>query len=317
MTARESGHRPDAQGGSITDATWAVAVVNDAGAPLASSTEHGAGLREDAALIETLSGVTAVPMSLIARDAAELATRLHGLPRQVGAIFLTRTNRARTRAAQHLLTELDNRPLITDDDAMAITLTAAVLNYLIRRRRCLSGCRVLIAGAAALPIISPMLLTAGVVELTLWNLGDADQAPLSRVARDADVVIDLVGPAGGMDQVALDRPSGSVVGLDQRRAHLLALPGLFRALAAAPALAPAAAPAAASAAPVDIRLLCASARGLVSATPPHRRLPVLSSPHTTDAVTGAALHVLHRAAPPATSRAAWPRPNERDHPGRR
>lgn len=310
MTTRAPGDEPFGPGAAVSlTATYrSLAVVTDAGAPLGSWEKYGSGLRADAALIHTLSGVRTVPLSLIARDAAELAEKLHGLPPDVGTIFLTRTNRARTRDAQRLLTGLGGRPLITDDDAVAITLTAAVWNYLIRRRRPLTGSRVLIAGAAALPVISPMLLTAGILDITLWNRRDADQAPLSRVTRDADVVVDLVGPAAGMDQVSLDRPIGSVIGLDQERDHLLALPGLSLALAAAPAPT------------VNVEVLCACARGLVSATPPHHRLPVLSSPDTTDAVTAAALLVLNGVVAPPASGSAWPsrfRCEERDHPGQR
>ncbi|MHA6797323.1 hypothetical protein ACVGVM_27975 (plasmid) [Pseudonocardia bannensis] len=287
-------------------ASWTIAVVNDAAAPREPRAATGPGLHEDAAVIADLSGVRAVPLSMVSRDAAHLATTLHRLPLDIGAIFLTRTDLARARETQQLLTELGGRPLVIDDDARAITLTAALLTYLTRLHRPLPTSRVMIAGAASLPLMCPMLLSAGIFDITLWNPQDARCAALARVARDADAVINLLGPDPELARVALDRPCGSVIGLDGDTDHLLALPGLFRAIAGSPGPL------------VDIEAYAACARGLMAAAPPHRLLPSLRSPDLTYEVAAAASQVFNPVPPPfGRSWRLFPSRRQRDRPEQR
>jgi len=94
---------------------------------------------------------------------------------------------------------------------MAITLTAAVLVYLVRLGRPMPAARVVIVGAGLVPVMCPMLLAAGVFEITMWNPDDHARAPIERVTRDADAVVNLLGEPM-LIRGALDRPAGSIIG---------------------------------------------------------------------------------------------------------
>jgi len=149
--------------------SWTVGVVTDTAAPRADQAAAESGIGADAEMIARHSGLRCVPLPVSAASADELAATLHDLPLDVGAIFLTRTESTRAREAQRILAERGGRPLITDDDARAIVLTTAVGNYLSRLHRPVTAARVVIAGAATVPVMCPLLLTAGMVNITLWK----------------------------------------------------------------------------------------------------------------------------------------------------
>lgn len=277
---------------AVPGPAWKVAVVSDAGAPVPDHAGAVSGISHDVELLERHSGLGCEATVLTARDAADLAGQLHRLPLEVGAVFLTRTERSRAGEAQRTLAGLGGRPLLTDDDAAAVVLTAAVLTYLTRLHRPLFATRAVIAGAATMPVMCPMLLTAGIFDITLWNPGESG-LPLAGVARHADVVVNLLGAEPTVTHAALDRPIDSVIGIDGDEQPLLALPGLLRAIAGTPS------PIAGAPGPLmKVRALCAAAGGLVAATPGRRLLPSGHSTELTYQVAHSVSRVLNPAYPP-------------------
>ncbi|MBP2364895.1 hypothetical protein [Pseudonocardia parietis] len=264
---------------------WTTAVVMDVGAD-ASATEDEdtiTRLNEMAVVIGGLSGVQTVPLLVSCPDSYELMQMLHGLPVQVGAVYLAGNNPERLREAQALLADVSARPVITEADAEAISLVGAVLTYLGGRDLLPADSRVVVAGKARLPTLCPLLLTAGLFQHTRWAPADAPAAPLSRATRDADVVIDLTGGSEQMTRLQWDRPCDSVIA-SPPNAGLLPVPGLMRAIAAA--VGPL----------VDIETYHACAAGLMRAAPPRSLSPRVTSPDLVGEVEAAAARVLAPAA---------------------
>ena len=228
-----------------------IAVVGDGTAPGGSGAPEPlewttqTALDVDARLIRGLAQVPTVSVAAATWDAApRFAERIQQMRGHAGAVFLTRTDPARARTVQRLVEQAGGPPVLTAEDATAIALTAAALDYLHRLGRDPSHSRIVIAAAVRMPILSALLIAVGVPDITLWNTADAMWYSLRRAARDADVVIDLsrndhddtTDPAEDREaaEFDLDRPEGSVItrrGLDSRA---LAAPGLLRALVEQP-----------------------------------------------------------------------------------
>lgn len=223
-----------------------IAVIGDGtgpGQPEPPEWPLEARLAGDADAIQGLAQVpTVVAVATSSDTTAQFATRIQQLPAVVGAVFVTRTEPARARTVQRLVEQAGGRRLVvTEEDATAIALAAAAGVYLHRLGRDPGHCRILVAGADEMPILSPLLLASGFADIMLWNSSDGTRFPLRRAARDADVVIDLQRGAPsaaaaapsqdpGPIELDLDRPAGSVItrrGLDART---LVAPGLLRAL---------------------------------------------------------------------------------------
>lgn len=210
-------------------------------------------LTADADLIRKLARVPTLVVAAARVDIAgwDGAPRLVGeiqrLPDRVSAVFLSRTDLARARAVQRRIEQAGGPPVLTGEDATAIALAAAALRYLRRLGRDAQHCRIVIADAARMPILSALLPSIGFREITLWNRADSTWFPLHRVARDADVIIDLTrteekrgqghgrqDSAGGTE-LDLDRPEGSVIRSRALDSRILVVPGLMRALTTRPA----------------------------------------------------------------------------------
>lgn len=167
----------------------------------------------------------------VIEDLAGLSTRvfptdygLRGLRLDVGAVFLARTAPDRMLQVRDSMT---GTPVITDQDTTAIALTAALLSTLTRAGRAPHASRVVIAGAHAMPMLRPLLLIAGIGDVTTWNPADAFTLSLRRVAEGADAVINLFGGGGRFAWPRHTAPA--VIVPDPARDPLLALPGLARA----------------------------------------------------------------------------------------
>ncbi|NKE59901.1 hypothetical protein FXN61_25085 [Lentzea sp. PSKA42] len=239
-----------------------VAVVGGIGATTAV-------LRRYAELIEDQAGL---PTRVIASDYG-----LHGLSPDVGAVLLVRTAPDREPKVRGAATGV---PIVTDQDTTTIALTAALLTALTRAGRTPQASRVVIAGAHALPALCPVLLTAGIGDVTAWNPADALAFPLRRIASDADAVINLVGGGGRFAWPRHAAPS--VIVPDTGRDPLLALPGLLQVLSLHPhtRLTP------------QLQHACAIA--LSAATPPGEQLPRRPDHALTRLIVDAATtHVLH------------------------
>lgn len=241
-------------------------------AVIGTSAGAESSLRRYATLIEDLAG-TRAQVLVLDPDAPQEIVAL--LPAGVGALFLPDTPpevACRVRALARV-------PVLTGQDTTAIALAAAVSATLARAGRVPRSSQVMIAGAAALPVLCPLLMISGVGTVTTWNHVDAHAFPLYRVASGTDVVIDLLGALNGMDGV------GPVVILpDHERDTALALPGLVRAMVQTPG------------ARLDVNVHHACALALVMGTPPDELLPHQPDRELTDRIAAAAAAALRAAA---------------------
>lgn len=216
-----SGHEPAARVAVVSDGT-----AHDLGP---HSRPLDLALADDAELLAGLGRIDAAPLVIEPGEAEDLAARLHRLPDDVAAIFLTRTTFTRSRVAQRRLEQLGGRPMLTAEDATAVTLAAATLAYLLRIGRDPGTARVLIVGAARMPSLSLLLFSIGIGDISLWNRSDQHWFPLRHAVRDADGVIDLLRDPT-LDELAHDRPEGSVIRAIALDARAVAAPGILRAL---------------------------------------------------------------------------------------
>ncbi|NBH03522.1 hypothetical protein [Amycolatopsis sp. SID8362] len=185
--------------GTGEESGWA-AVVSDGSALRGSGVAVDLIVQEFARHLGGLAQVPVRPVTLDATDAAQLVAGVRALPPDAGAVLLTHADPGRTRAAQKELRAGGARPVVTDQDATAIALTAALLGAVTghgRRSGGLQCGRVVLAGARELPILAPLLVAAGFADLTLWNPADAGRLPLRNVVSGAHAVLDLVGGLPG------------------------------------------------------------------------------------------------------------------------
>ena len=177
--------------------------------------------------------------------------------------------------------------VVTDDDLATVLLAAKTLTALARAGHPSAAGRVVLGGAGRLPNLCPLLMAAGIGDLTMWNQRNAAVTALPDVAYGAHVVIDLIAgwPArhGGRatPQTCSTEPTEPVViKPDYDRSRHLLLPGLVRALARNPT------------AEVKIDVLHACVLALVDATSPDRDLPDTGSLALTETVAAYAGRIL-------------------------
>ncbi|MCE7007004.1 hypothetical protein LWC34_29860 [Kibdelosporangium philippinense] len=255
-----------------------VAVVSDGSSLADPDTPVEPVLLEYSALIRDVAGLSTLVMPVEGDAPRQLQSTLGGLPSTVGAVFLPHVTPERAHVAR---LAAGNTPVVTDHDTTAMALTAALLTTLTRAGRPLTSGRVVIAGANTMPMLSPLLVTAGVGDITTWNRADAVAFPLHRIAAQSDAVIDLLGG----HSTAFDAPREPVmITRDDPRIPLLALPGLLRALTHVPH------------AKLDIDVYHACALALVMATPPELQLPDGPDRVLTSRVADAATATVHQPA---------------------
>ncbi|HXT43726.1 MAG TPA: hypothetical protein VN748_06365 [Pseudonocardiaceae bacterium] len=246
---------------------YTVAVVSDGSALTHRGLAGGGGsveavLRHWAALIHQCTGLAARPVYLAAGNAADLSIGLRRLPADIGAVLLIHTDPAHYSAATGSKQAGGSQRRVVTDRAMTATAATAALLTTLRRRGLSPGrSRVVIAGAAIMPMLRALLLAAGFGCVTSWDRRDAPTFPLRWITRNADAVVDLLGCTRELAEAASDHPELIVITPDQTSWSLLALPGLLR--AAATAQDP----------KFDIASYHACALALVAATPPGRLLP--------------------------------------------
>jgi len=281
----------------VTTPARVVAVVSDGSAPRRGNGDNapaslGMWVDEDAAVIHELTGLPVRAVPLTACDADDLAAQIRVLALDAGAIFLTRTDPDRARSAQHALHEAGGPSVLTDADTTTITVTAVLLTTIARAGREPAASRVVIAGAAALPELCPLLIATGIGDISSWHDSDAHAFPLHLLTRHATAVIDLLGattqPAGWV-------PGGhwsSVLTPDDPGYRLLPAPGLLAALVHYPD------------ATLDLDVFRACALALTAATPPGKPVPEIDDPHLTEMIASAVFGVLAQRAssrPPQTT----------------
>jgi malic enzyme len=224
-------------------------------------------------VIQELGGPPARPLLVNhAEDPRQLCTRLCPPRTDTGAVFLADMDPTRALIIQHCLGRTSAPPVISDHDTTATAITAAVLTTLSRAGRGPATSRIVLAGADELVLLGPLLTAAGFADITVWKQIDAPRFPLHRVARDADIVVDLANevahPPAGND------PAPPVITYGDPVNPILALPGILRALVET------------SCPRVDVDMYLAAAGALVAATPPDRLLPS-PEPALTDGVAWA------------------------------
>lgn len=224
-------------------------------------------LRHYATLVQDLSGL---PARVLRLDTDSTAPALRDLPPETTAVFLPHPPSRRLPAAPV--------PVVTGQHSAAITLTAATLISLAQAGRAPQASRVVLAGADTMPTLGPLLMAAGIGDITIWHPRDAFAFPLRRVAARADLVIDLSG-------TARRTAAPTVLAPDEGGGPLLALPGLLRALSDR------------RGAKADVEVFLACAFALVLATPPGDRLPQDPSQALTAQVADAAARVLRATEP--------------------
>ncbi|RJQ89123.1 hypothetical protein [Amycolatopsis panacis] len=163
-----------------------IAVVSD-GSALVSGADVEAVLRD---CVEVISGLAGIPARAIVLGKVDSAQLLR-IARDHPAILLTHTEPARARTAQQGLGA--EHCVLTDQDATAIALAAAVRSVLAGRGRTPEDTRILVAGARMLPAVTTLLIAGRTRDLALWNLSDAAVFPLHQAVFGADVVVDLLG----------------------------------------------------------------------------------------------------------------------------
>lgn len=166
--------------------------------------------------------------------------------------------------------------MVTDRAMTATAATASLLTALRRRGRSPGRSRVVIVGAATMPVLRPLLLAAGFGCVTSWDRRDAGTFSLRWITRHADAVVDLLGRTRELAEAAGDRPEPVIITPDQTNWTLLALPGLLRAAAAV------------QEPTFDIAGYRACALTLVAATLPDRLLPDPRDPALANTVGQAA-----------------------------
>lgn len=169
-----------------------VAIVSD-GSALPDGQDLTSALRNATELISGLAQLPAKPAPIFAPDAEGLAAGIRALPVDVGAVLLTHVEPDRARQVRQELRERGGRPLVTDEDITAISFAVAALGTLNAAGRLAPHSRVVLAGTRDLPLLIPLLMVAGVGDLTIWQPSDSAVFPLHNAVFGADVVIDYVG----------------------------------------------------------------------------------------------------------------------------
>ncbi|HKN52390.1 MAG TPA: hypothetical protein VJX66_07820 [Amycolatopsis sp.] len=223
-----------------------------------------------------------------ARGVDELAAAVRALPASATALFLARTDPLRARAVQRDVARSRRIPIVTEEDTLGIALAAAALVTLHRAGIALPDARVVVAGADKVPLLALLLMAAGVGDIASWTTVDAEGFPLSGVARGASLVIDLADAAGTIRPVFGDEMPLTIVRPGDPVAHLLALPGLLRALWDVPTPGWAGDPAR------QVEVHRAGARALAALAPVDRGLPELADPDLTCRVAQAVVDVLRQ-----------------------
>ncbi|MEV4143846.1 hypothetical protein AB0J40_09280 [Amycolatopsis sp. NPDC049691] len=269
-----------------------LAVVSDgSGLPDAAGRDPGdvfAALAADVRLLGTHTSLSPFPVVATARDAGELAAAVRALPASTAAVFVARTDPVRARTVQCDLARGAGIPIVTEEDTVVIALATQVLVALRRAEIAPCNARVVVAGADTAPLLALVLTAAGIGDIVSWTTADALGFPLSGVAREAGIVIDLADVAGAIRPVFGNQAPLTIRRSSEPTAHLLALPGLLRALWDVPRPGWAGDPAR----HVEVHRACAQA--LVTLVPVDRLLPELADPDLVHRVAEATVDVLRR-----------------------
>ncbi|RSM68059.1 hypothetical protein DMB66_14175 [Actinoplanes sp. ATCC 53533] len=119
--------------------------------------------------------------------------------------------------------------VVTDTDLLAVVTATRVLTELRLTGRPVERSSVVVAGSDELVEMAPLLIAIGIRNLVFWRQADAWSVPLARIARDADVVVDLCATPVE-DPRTSGQASPLIVRLPALADCLAVLPGLLAAL---------------------------------------------------------------------------------------
>jgi malate dehydrogenase (oxaloacetate-decarboxylating) len=237
-------------------------------------------LGEHAALLGELSGLDTVAVPVAGETAACLSSVSSALPPDTTAIYLTDTD---PRGRRLLTADLVNTGMliITSDQMTAIALTAALLTHLGRIGVHPRVSRAVIVEPEIVPSLYPLLVAAGIGDVTWRNPINAHDLEPHRFIRLTDAVIDpRQGRPSPLWQAAESGHPLLITANDPTH-PMLVLPGLLRAALRAGRIAR-----------FDNGTYYACARALMACTSLGELLPSLHDPDLTQAVTGLAVRAL-------------------------
>jgi hypothetical protein len=174
----------------------------------------------------TVTGLITRPVYVAAQDAEDLSAGLRGVSSDIGAVLI-RTDPAHYSAGNESTpVGRSERPVVTDEAMAAAAATAALLTSLNRRGLSPERSRVVVAGAATMPVLHPLLVAAGFGCVTSWDRRDAATFPLRCITRHAEAVIDLLGCTRELAEAASEHSQLIIITPDQTSWTRPALPSL-------------------------------------------------------------------------------------------
>jgi len=209
--------------------------------------------------IQKHTGLSVRMLNMINGDVEDLRTRLRSLPADLSGVVVIDTRPDRLGPIYAWAQDRECA-VLTGRSLAAVAATAGLLTSLKRQGHPPGRSRVVITGAAGMPMLGQLLITSGIGEVIQWNHDDALSFSLRCIASQADAVIDLLGCPQEMADAMNAHPELMVITPDRIGWALLALPGLLDTVTTSP-----------PAATVDTCYACAL--DLVAATPPDRLLP--------------------------------------------
>ncbi len=265
-----------------------IAVISDgslAAYDQSHRTSAAARLAIASAQIERFAHAVVLTKVIRAGDPLQFIGRLRDLPDTVKVIFLAGVSPGRAHLLQRAMAACGGPVVLTEQDAIAVSMVAGVLTSLRRAGRPRALGRVMIIGAQTAPLLGPLLAVAGIGEIDSWNPVDALDFGLNRLAFDADVIIDLIGGPSSPAQMGRRHPV--VISPVGQLCTALTMPGMLRAVLD-------------SVDPVmDIQVFHSCAKALALRAPenaPLAELPDAQLVEIISAVTTRALHRKHRIA---------------------
>jgi hypothetical protein len=227
---------------------------------------------QDAAVPDGFAGLEVVVMSVVEAEREP--------PTGVEAVYLAGADQDRVRRLRADLSAEWVIPCLTREEMTTVALAGQLLALLAQTGTRPDVARVVIVEPTAIPTLRPVLVAAGIGEITSWPTADAQSFPLRRIARGADAVIDPLGGKTPLMEPTAGHSRPALITVTDPAQPLLALPGLLWALWQAPAARP------------DTGTFHACAHALAACTALGHRLPDPFDPELTPMVTRLAARTL-------------------------
>lgn len=202
-------------------------VVTSDGSALPEGTEPDPVLSVHARWLGNL-GFNSATATLNA-DRWDASSALRAVRADASVVYLVHTRADRACQIRQTL-ESAGHAVVTDTDLLGLVTATRVLAELGLAGRSVEQSRVVIAGSDEQFEMAPLWIAIGIRNLAFWRQADARSLPLARIARDADVVVDLRATPV-KDPRTPAQASPLIVRLPALADSLAVLPGLLVALA--------------------------------------------------------------------------------------